>query len=356
MYRRILCSATLALAAFAVQAAPPPAKAPVADASDQAQLQAEFRQLQSQMNELGERMGKLAVRMHADDDPKVFAYRFMADPDRGMLGLVMMPTAKGLKIAAVTPGSSAEKAGVKAGDLIVAVDGKPTATSNGAVVDASHTAMLQDLKIGQKVTLKLDRDGRTRTVHVTAQRHDGPDWQRALAMNDMRWHDKGPGNVDVERIIVNARDKIGKLRTHRMMFFGTPFWGLNLTSMNKDLGRYFGTEKGALVLSTDADRYPGLKAGDVITRVDGRDIDDPEDVMRAVHEHKGDSLLKLAVRRHNRMVDVSMKAPSIDAILPPLPPAPPVPPKAPPVPPAPPPSTMPSPPPVPPAPPVPSDD
>ncbi|GAB3031340.1 hypothetical protein GCM10027285_12600 [Oleiagrimonas citrea] len=349
MYRRILCITALLLAAFAVQAAPPPS---TPSPAEQAKLQKEFQHLQKRMEELGERMGKLAVRMHADD-PKVYAYRFMADPDRGMLGLVMMPTDKGLKVAAITPGSSAEKAGIKAGDLIVAVDGKSAVANNGPGSHASRLELLQNLKVGQKVKLKLDHDGSQRTVHVTAQRHDSPDWQRALAMHDIHWHDKGPGDVDVERIVIRAHDKLGKLRSKKMLFFGTPFWGLNLTSLNKDLGRYFGTEKGALVLSTDAERYPGLKAGDVITRVDGSAIDDPEDVTRAVHEHKGEGPLKLALRRHGRTLNITMKAPSIDAILPPLPPPPPVPPPAPPVPPPPPPASVPPAPPAPPAPPTP---
>ncbi len=341
MYTRMLCTATLVLAAFAAQAAPP-AKAPPAPA-DQAKLQQEFEQLQQQMHQLGQRMGQLAEKMHADN-PRVYAFRVMADPKRGTLGLVMMPTDKGLKVAGVTPGSSAEKAGVQAGDLIVSVDGK--ATASGKTPRRIDT--LRDIKVGQKVVLKLDRDGSARTVTVTAQRNENADWPRALVERRMEWHDKNGG--DVERVIIDARRKLDSMHmNHRMFFVNAPWWGLNLASLNTDLGSYFGTAKGALVLSGDSKRFPGLKAGDVITGVDGKSVDDPEDVMRALHEHKGKGEAKIALRRHNRTHTVMMKVPSVDAMLPPPPPPPP---PAPPVPPTPPPGNIPPPPPAPPAPPV----
>ena len=328
MYKRMLLTATLALAAFATQAAPPGDSPPTA--AEQAKLQHEFDQLQQQMQVLGERMGKLAVKMHANT-PKMYAYRFMANPDRGMLGLVMMPGEKGLNVVGVTPGSSAEKAGIKAGDLIVSVDGKPVAKDKGK----HPLGSLHDLKVGQKVKLKLENDGKMRLVQVTAQRGQASDWPGAMVRR-FEWHDKNGENV--ERIIINARRKIDRMRAeHPMMFIRTPFWGLNLASLNKHLGSYFGTDKGALVLSGDSKRYPGLEAGDVITRVDGSSIDSPEDVMRALHEHQGKGEARILVRRHNRTHTIMMKVPSLDALLPPppppLPPAPPKPPVAPPPPP-----------------------
>lgn len=337
MYKHMLLTAALALSAFAVQAAP--AAPPPPTAAEQAKLQQEFEQLQKQMQVLGARMGELAEKMHANT-PRVYAYRIMANPNRGMLGLVMMPGEKGLNVVGVTPGSAAEKAGIKAGDLIVAVDGKPVAKGKGE----RPMGALHDLKVGQKVKLKLENDGKVRRVQVTAQRGQAADWPNSM-VRQFEWHDKNGENV--ERIIINARRKIDRMRAeHPMMFIRTPFWGLNLASLNKDLGSYFGTDKGALVLSGDSKRYPGLEAGDVITRVDGNNVDGPEDVMRALHEHKGKGEAKITVRRHNRMRSIMMKVPSLDALLPPMPPMPPEPP-------APPKTAVPAMPPAPPAPPPP---
>lgn len=55
----------------------------------------------------------------------------------------------------------ADKAGVKAGDIITAVD--------GVVIDRSHslTSMISRDKVGQTVNLTIQRDGQTLTLHAT---------------------------------------------------------------------------------------------------------------------------------------------------------------------------------------------
>jgi putative serine protease PepD len=68
----------------------------------------------------------------------------------------------GVLVAGVTPGGPAAKAGIKPGDIIVAVDGKPTPTADVLV------AVLAGLKPGQRVSVKvLQRNGKARTVSVT---------------------------------------------------------------------------------------------------------------------------------------------------------------------------------------------
>jgi hypothetical protein len=57
-----------------------------------------------------------------------------------------------LEITDVYAGSPAEKAGLKAGDVIVAIDGKKIATRDGL------TAFLQTKKPGDKVTIEVQRD------------------------------------------------------------------------------------------------------------------------------------------------------------------------------------------------------
>jgi S1-C subfamily serine protease len=68
----------------------------------------------------------------------------------------------GVLVAGVTPGGPAAKAGIKPGEIIVAVDGKPTSTADVLV------AVLAGLKPGQRASVKaLQRNGKVRTVIVT---------------------------------------------------------------------------------------------------------------------------------------------------------------------------------------------
>ena len=126
----------------------------------------------------------------------------------------------------------------------------------------------------------------------------------------------------------------------------TPWWGLNLASLNPDLGGYFGTDKGVLVLSADEEAFKGLKSGDVLQEVAGRKVERPEDALRAMREQPTGSDVKVQVLRQHKPLTLSVKAPEYKGIFvppppPPAPPAPPAPPTprampAPPAPPAPP--------------------
>jgi putative serine protease PepD len=81
------------------------------------------------------------------------------------LGVEPQTATGGVKIASVQSGTAAAKAGLKAGDVITAVDGKatPTAPSLRAVIDSD--------KPGDKITLTVKRNGRTLTVKATLGSH-----------------------------------------------------------------------------------------------------------------------------------------------------------------------------------------
>jgi S1-C subfamily serine protease len=67
----------------------------------------------------------------------------------------------GVKVAGVTPGSPAEKAGVKDGDVLLKVDDMDVANLQG------FSTILRGLTSGQTVKVLLDRGGQRKTVDVT---------------------------------------------------------------------------------------------------------------------------------------------------------------------------------------------
>jgi len=87
---------------------------------------------------------------------------------RPYLGVKIGDTGNGAYIGSVSAGSPAAKAGLKAGDVVVAVDGKPTPTS-----DDLGTA-LAAFKPGRTVTLKIvHQNGATDLVKVTLGEYPG---------------------------------------------------------------------------------------------------------------------------------------------------------------------------------------
>jgi len=99
------------------------------------------------------------------------------------------------------------------------------------------------------------------------------------------------GNTIIrKKIIVNGKD-VSDDPAYRD--FGLPFQGMDMQSPNRPLlgvntkptEQNDGAEIENVVPGSPADKF-GLKAGDVITRVDGRNIYSPKDLVDAVAEHK----------------------------------------------------------------------
>jgi S1-C subfamily serine protease len=71
------------------------------------------------------------------------------------------PVDRGVKLSGVTAGSPADKAGIRSGDVVVAIGGKDIADLQ-AMTDA-----LRAHKPGETVTVGVLRDGVARTLNVT---------------------------------------------------------------------------------------------------------------------------------------------------------------------------------------------
>jgi S1-C subfamily serine protease len=78
----------------------------------------------------------------------------------GFLGVRLVTTAEGVRVAAVLPAGPADAAGIRAGDLIAAVDNAPVTT-------APQVQMLLDAKRpGESITLQIRRGDSTMSVTV----------------------------------------------------------------------------------------------------------------------------------------------------------------------------------------------
>jgi len=116
-----------------------------------------------------------------------------------------LPTNRGVLLPDVLPGSSADKAGLKVGDVVVSVGGKP-------VTDVRHFALdLYAYKIGQNADIGVLRDGKVQIVAVKVmERPDDPERFADMVT--------GPENLvnrlGIVAVTVNdqLRDALGDLR------------------------------------------------------------------------------------------------------------------------------------------------
>ncbi len=333
-----ILAALLAPCGFA--AAQTPQAAPPAPAEDLTSERRELDDLRGQMRELSRKMADLSQKV-GDVGPREYAYRYLGNPDRGMIGVVLEPDEHGLRVKAVTPGSAADKAGIRNNDVIASVDGKSLA---GERADrAAHSVSLGDVKVDQSLKLHVLRDGKANDVTVKAERRDPYNFAYAFSDNGMAPLAALDGNLlpkdfdkqvgkQAEKAMREANEKMQKAFSR--MSLSTPWWGLNLVSLNADLGGYFGADKGVLVLSADDEDFKQLKSGDVLREVAGKKVERPEDAFRVMREQSAGSDVKVDVLRQHKAMTLSLRVPESGGIFVPPPPAPPPPP--PPVPPTPP--------------------
>jgi serine protease Do len=193
----------------------------------------------------------------------------------------------GVVVEEVRPDSPAEKAGVKRSDVIVTFDGERVRSVR------QFTRLVQETPPGRTVKATMLRDGRQTDVEITPREGRGvlrgtyidrdrfnlPDLDslRDRLPDIGAWRGGLPFNFDF--------DVQGAMSGRRL--------GVDVDPITDQLGQFFGAKQGLLVRSvTDgsAASRAGLKAGDVITSVDGQPVRSREDLIRGLRDAKDDEL------------------------------------------------------------------
>lgn len=193
------------------------------------------------------------------------------DADAGLARSFKLPGTKGALVSSVGEGSPAQKAGLRDGDFIVAVDGRAVENVNDL---RNRVAAIRP---GTSAKVELYRDGRKRTVTVKIGQQPA-DLASAFA-------EGSPGASGSE-----MADR----------------FGLKVATMGEQYAAKFGLDKkteGAVILSVDpgsdaADE--GLEPGNVITHVQGKKVTSADDLTRALAAKDAQKGVRLRVRDHRR--------------------------------------------------------
>jgi membrane-associated protease RseP (regulator of RpoE activity) len=300
------------LAAAALASCAAPAFAQGDEASVEKRLADAQRRLEAAAREVAELSGEAA----GPGGPRQFEY-FLGGPRRAMLGVNIdgsEPNGGGVRVGNVSPGGPAAEAGVKAGDVIVSVQSKPVATGRELV------RVMETVKPGEKVELGLKRDGKPLKLAVEARPVDNLLFAAAPGVPAIP---SIPALPPLPAIAAFAGD--GDL--HWLL----EDWGdAEFVTMTPGLGRYFGADRGVLVARAPEDASLGLKDGDVIVAIGGREPQDSRHAMRILRSYQPGESVELRILRDHRAQTLTAKIPERDQrdvmrrALPP-PPAPPAP-------------------------------
>lgn len=237
---------------------------------------------------------------------------FTFNDNRGRIGVLVDTKADetrdrvGARIEGVTPGGPAETAGLKANDIITRFNGTALGGANAENEDESGPGMklielARALEPGDTVQVDYRRGTENRKATIVAEdlggfRFEGPDagelrgmMERSQGMLDRMRIAPGDGNME--------------------FIFRGPWSGIELVKLNPDLGDYFGTREGVLVVSAPADSTLALKGGDVILSIGGRKPTSPAQAMRILRSYDEGETVTVEVQRKQRRQTISWKVP-----------------------------------------------
>ena len=203
----------------------------------------------------------------------------LSDVAADQVKTLKLSKAEGAVVEAVNPNSPAATTGLQEKDVIVEFDGE-------RVRSASHLSRLViETPVGREVALIVIRDGRRTSLQIKPEANDNwfdPRFGGMIDQDRIREFADRAGQAarDMSRNIPEMMDSM-----RDGMFDRGGRLGVTVQEVTPDLAEYFGVKAGVLVASVtpgSAAAKAGLKAGDVITAVDGTAVGSPAELVRAL--------------------------------------------------------------------------
>jgi serine protease Do len=204
----------------------------------------------------------------------------------------------GVEITRVETDSPAERAGLKTGDVVTQYNGQHVEGIE------QFSRMVRETPAGRDAKLEIVRNGAAQTVAVKiATRKAQP-----LLSDANPFPNGGVFRVPAPDLPQNRTS----IRSSAL--------GVEAEALNGQLAGYFGVTEGVLVRSVTRDSAAekgGVKAGDVITKIDGNRVAAPADVSRNLQSARGNSVPLIVMRDHKEVtlnvpVEADRTAPARD--------------------------------------------
>jgi len=249
-----------------------------------------MRELRRAQAELQSRFGFVEVMPGG-----VAVYTGSRNPQMGVY-LDYAARTDGARIERVVGDGPAAKAGLQSGDVIVKAKDEDLTGNRRA---ATRLVAIKDrMDIGDTLRVEYRRGSETRTANIVL------------------------GRVEPVTSIVSGSRVSPADVAARMVQPGRGIalsWGfpagwldIELISLDEDLGRYFGTSDGLLVVNAPEDQTLQLRSGDVILQVDGREPTDQSHLLRILRSYAAGETMQLTIMRDRRRQTLNVTVPERD--------------------------------------------
>jgi serine protease Do len=238
-----------------------------------------------------------------DDDLQVFV-----DSGRGWLGVgvsevsaekvkeLKLPAERGVLLGKIVPDSPAAKAGLKENDVITDVNGQRVEGTE------QFRRMIREIPAGRTAQVTVWRDGHSETLNVTIGKSEPHHMSTTVSPGTFAFH-------------MPDMSQFSDMMESGPWFAGRPRLGIDAEDLEGDFGKFFGAPEGEGVLVRGV--FPdspaakaGLKAGDVITAVDGDRIRSVGELREKLTEKKSEKSIKLGVLRNKSALSLGVELPA----------------------------------------------
>lgn len=200
----------------------------------------------------------------------------------------------GVRVEDVQSDSPAAKAGLRKDDVIVSFDGERVRSTR------QLTRLIQETAPGKAVGITIVRGGQRQDLRITPA-----DETFSRRFGDFDWEslrNRLPFDLGFQGSMMQWLPEM----TGRRL-------GVTVEEMRPQLAQYFGAREGVLVTSVTDDspaKRAGLRAGDVITSLNGEAIRSRGDLLRAVRDANGRDVA-ITIVRDRKETSVSIQLPTL---------------------------------------------
>ena len=236
----------------------------------------------------------------------------------------------GVVVTGLSHGGPAEEAGIREGDVIVSLAGRPLSepleNEDGSGIrewspEQRLRALMSEVEEGDVVEVGVDREGESLIFTVVPERLGYSAAFMRPTMDTLGMHMRDM-NARVREMMDDVRDRYEETEWPYLAHPGgdaevavTPWFlpdaahdwragfayfgtrGLDLLELNPELGAYFGTSEGVLVADADKDSPLRLRPGDVVVEVEGRKVDDVAELRRILGSYTEDEEIEFRIWR-----------------------------------------------------------
>ena len=220
--------------------------------------------------------------------------------DHGRAQALGLREEHGVEVKSVEQNSPAAKAGLKVGDVVL--------DYNGQRVEGveQFTRMVGETPAGRQCTLGLWRNRAGQTLSATLAART---WQ-PMDADENAWGALSRMPPMPPMPAMPAMPEMPQMMPRPTMGWRMSVLGIEGEELNPQLAEFFGVKGGVLVRSVLPDspaQRSGLKAGDVITRVDGTAVTSPREIGSLMRASRGKQMTAVTVFRARKELTIEVK-------------------------------------------------